>query len=185
MANTVSIHVLGTFMITSHGKNIEKMITRSKKSLALFELLILARGSRVDNERLYEALWPTERSVNPESALKTMISRLRVILKEMDPALADCIKTGSGSAAFEPGPDVSVDLYEFEKHLRRIGRSAPCTEENYKSFATALDWYSGDFKLPVDLRNAVTERQTRLLREDYCSVLYRYLHYLASTEDNE
>lgn len=59
MANTVSIHVLGTFMITSHGKNIEKMITRSKKSLALFEFLILARGSRVDNDRLYEALWPT------------------------------------------------------------------------------------------------------------------------------
>ena len=59
MANTVSIHVLGTFMITSHGKSIEKMITRSKKSLALFEFLILARGSRVDNDRLYEALWPT------------------------------------------------------------------------------------------------------------------------------
>ncbi|MCQ2454320.1 MAG: hypothetical protein MJ136_07255 [Clostridia bacterium] len=114
-----------------------------------------------------------------------MISRLRVILKEMDPALVDCIKTGNGSAAFEPGPDVSVDLYEFEKHLRRIGRSAPCTEENNKSFATALDWYSGDFKLPADLKNAVTERQTRLLREDYCSVLYRYLQYLATKEDDE
>ena len=80
MEQQIQISMLGRFAILVDGVDLVAQLSKSKKGLCLLQYLILQEGMPVPNQQLYEVLWPSEASSNPESALKTLISRLRSIL---------------------------------------------------------------------------------------------------------
>ena len=88
MEQQIQISMLGRFTIMVDGVDLVAQLSKSKKGLSLLQYLILQEGMPVPNQQLYEVLWPSEASSNPESALKTLISRLRSILAKYSSTLS-------------------------------------------------------------------------------------------------
>ena len=88
MEQQIQISMLGRFAILVDGTDLVTQLSKSKKGLYLLQYLILQEGMPVPNQQLYEVLWPSEASSNPESALKTLISRLRSILAKYSSTLS-------------------------------------------------------------------------------------------------
>ena len=95
----VKVFMLGRFEIVANGTEVIKSLGSSKKRIVLLEYLILNRDKPILMKDLFEVLWPGENSTNPESALKTLVSRLRATLSDYSPDLSDCIITERGGTA--------------------------------------------------------------------------------------
>ena len=80
MAETIRIQMMDHFLIFIDEKKTDHLAAKSKKGAALVQYLILNAGEPVPNQKLLNALWDEEKSTNPENALKTLVSRLRVLL---------------------------------------------------------------------------------------------------------
>lgn len=130
MRETVRINLLGSFHIYRGADSMDALVGKSRKGMMLLQFLALQHGENVPVYRLIETLWNGEGSSNPESALKTLVSRLRVILAQVSPALAACIVTERGSYRWVTQPGVSIDLYEFEELEKRLSTCTELTEES-------------------------------------------------------
>ena len=97
MADTIRIQMMDHFLIYIDEKKTDQLAVKSKKGAALVQYLILNEGERVPNQKLLAALWDEEKSTNPENALKTLVSRLRVLLTQIDPALGACVVSDRGA----------------------------------------------------------------------------------------
>ena len=97
MAETIRIQMMDHFLIYIDEKKTDQLAVKSKKGAALVQYLILNEGERVPNQKLLAALWDEEKSTNPENALKTLVSRLRVLLTQIDPALGACVVSDRGA----------------------------------------------------------------------------------------
>ena len=106
MEQRIQIQMLGRFAILVNGVDIAPKLSKSRKGLSLLQYLILQEGVSVPNQQLYEVLWPSEESSNPESALKTLVSRMRTILLRQSETLSRCIVTDRGSYKFNMGLDI-------------------------------------------------------------------------------
>ena len=93
MNENIRITLLGSFHIYRGAESMDASVTKSRKGMTLLQYLALQHGENVPIYRLIDTLWAGESSSNPESALKTLVSRLRVILSQVSPALAECIVT--------------------------------------------------------------------------------------------
>ena len=80
MRKSVHIAMLGGFHIYVDGESMDQLVSKSRKGMLLLQYLALQHGESVPIYRLIDALWSGESSSNPESALKTLVSRLRVML---------------------------------------------------------------------------------------------------------
>ena len=108
------------------------------------QLLILHEGEPVPNQKLYETLWPDERSAHPESALKTLVSRFRSQLKTISPALAACVVTEKASYRFAEQLGVSVDYFGIRRILKQLNELQQIRSENTGLFDELLALYVGD-----------------------------------------
>lgn len=120
MPTAVQIRLLGQFAVEVDGVDLVPRLLNGKKGNAFLQYLILQRGAVASNQQLCEALWPEEHNANPESALKTLVSRLRATLSKCSDALGRCIITEHGGYCFNRAAGVAVDLYEFEEIARRL-----------------------------------------------------------------
>ena len=93
----IKIRMLGRFEILVNDRRIDDQLSKSKKGCTLIQYLLINRQEAVPYTQLYEVLWPNEESANPESALKTLVSRMRVILSNCAEGLGDCISTVRGA----------------------------------------------------------------------------------------
>ena len=144
MSNQIVISLLGGFHVTCDEKNMDGIMKKSRKGMALMQFLILQHGETVPVYRLIDALWADENSSNPESALKTLISRLRVILTSISPSLASCIVTERNGYRWECQPGVSVDLYDFEALEKKLYSCTELTDENIEDFRKVIHLYTGN-----------------------------------------
>lgn len=140
----IQIGMLGHFSILVNGADVVPQLSKSKKGLSLLQYLILQEGAPVPNQQLYEVLWPSEASSNPESALKTLISRLRAILAKFDEALSACIVTERGSYRFNTQLGIGVDLYEFKRIVGNLMQKDVIEEDDLPLYAMAVNLYEGD-----------------------------------------
>ncbi len=115
---------------------------RKGKQMLLY--LILSYGKPVSSQELYDALWPGETSANPESALKTMVSRLRSSLSDFDPDLSKAIKTGHGTYFWNTALDMQLDIKEFAKVCAQLDTLSEAGEELDKCVSDLLSIYNGD-----------------------------------------
>ena len=106
MGDMIRIQMMGNFTIYINEKQVDHMVNKSRKGLALMQYLIMNRDARVSNRRLTMAFWPGEEIVNPESALKTLISRMRTLLNQVSDGLGNCIASERGGVLLaEPAGD--------------------------------------------------------------------------------
>lgn len=127
----VQINLFGSFHVERDGKSVDEQLARSPKGMLLMQYLILAPRQTAEAKTLMQVMWPEENSTSPDTALKTLISRQRALLREIAPELAMCLVTVRGGYRWVCPPEVSVDVLEFEEMLARMklpGGATPSEE---------------------------------------------------------
>lgn len=127
----VQINLFGSFHVERDGRSVDEQLAHSPKGMLLMQYLMLAPRQTADAKTLMQVMWPEDNSTSPDTALKTLISRQRSLLREIAPELAICLVTVRGGYRWVCSPEVSVDVLEFEElvsKMRQPGSTGP-TEE--------------------------------------------------------
>ena len=123
--STIRIQMMDDFAIYIDEIQKEHMVKQSKKGLALMHYLMIHRGQSVPNHKLLQALWPEEKNTNPENALKTLVSRLRVQLNQLSPDFGKCIVADRGAYHWQCMDGMTIDLYEIDRILEELAADTP------------------------------------------------------------
>lgn len=163
----ISITLLGDFDLAHDGTSVLPAIANSPKGLLLLKYLILNRDKSVPMSALMDALWPDlESSINPENALKTVVSRTRSSLREADPIFDGCIVSKRGSYMWNDQLDCDVDVFEFEDLAARVRGTEVLDEPTRQAYFRILELYQ------ADLAYASTEEEWMVSRSLYLHHLY-------------
>ncbi len=169
----IKIFMLGKFEIMVDGKSASKILSNSKKGRLMLQYLILHKDESIASSDLYEVLWPNEASSNPESALKTLVSRMRAAFSKLDDDLGRCIVTSRGAYRWNGELSCSIDVFEFEEYCRELSRATAMNRATEEKFEKTLSMYSGDL-------NAGTDGESWMVsRSAYYHTLYLRTAYLA------
>ena len=180
----ITIRLMGRFSVIANGQAVERELVKSRKGLALLELLILARGEVIPSVRLQDTLWDSEKNIKPENALKTLISRFRVVLASISEGLDQCITTERNGYRFNTELGVHVDLYEIDQLKEKLMAKETLEEEDLPDCERLLSLYSGDL-LPEAAGELWVQTPQVKLHNDCFSVMYRYVDKLNEMKNYE
>ena len=181
MAEKIRIQMMSSFALYVDENRVDSLVDKSRKGVALMQMLILGRGESVPNQRLMSALWSEEKSSNPENALKTLVSRMRALLNRIVPNLGRCIVAERRAYSWQCMPGMTVDVYEIEDIFARLegdgenGRTRPDLCERL------LELYGGD--LPMRIQNEWALSRAATLHNRYIAAIFSYLDLLKQRED--
>lgn len=181
MADTIRIQMMGSFTIYINEQQADHLVNKSRKGLAVMQYLIMNRDKRVSNRRLVSAFWPEESVSNPESALKTLISRMRGLLNQVSDGLGSCIGAERGTYFWQCQPGMTVDVYELEDAFAQL---AHCQdgEERERLYSRVLRLYTGDLLKNSELNQWALPRAVTL-HNDYVKAVCDYVSELKRRED--
>lgn len=180
MSKTIHIQMMGEFVINIDGREISSLVTKSRKGVAMIEYLILNHGREVPKQRLMNVLWGGFANTNPENALKTLISRLRKMLADEDPELADCIKSARGAYMWENSPNMHVDMLEIMNIFELLPREIDI-EKRRHLYERLLRLYKGDLFLTGDIEGGASYEAA--LHSEYLDAVYDYIELLRNAEE--
>ena len=180
----VKVFMLGRFEIVANGTEVIKSLGSSKKRIVLLEYLILNRDKPILMKDLFEVLWPGENSTNPESALKTLVSRLRATLSDYSPYLSDCIITERGGYRWNPALDCEIDVFSFEAACNDVLRAASLTPEVRAQAATLMTLYAGEL-LPNSDMDAWVVARSVFLHNMYLKAVQHYIVLLKGEDAHD
>ena len=181
MAETIRIQMMDHFLIFIDEKETDHLSAKSKKGAALIQYLIMNKGAPVPNQKLLATLWDEEKSINPENALKTLVSRLRVLMNQITPGLGNCIVSDRGAYHWQCMENMSVDLYEIEAIFQRLGEKNVPQEEERQLYTILLEKYAGDL-LQHSEQNEWALSKATTLHNKYMAAVYAYIEMLKSNE---
>lgn len=176
--NAVSIQLLGDFSITVNGERHDYLAAKSRKGVSLLIYLILQQGKPVSTQRLIREMWSRDGAANPESALKTMVSRLRAHLNALSDGLGGCIQSSQGSYRWQCLKGVRVDALDFLDSLQSLKRDLP-VEEQLEKYRQAQALYQGDLSQTDGMVNGVI--YLNWMHREYLETMYHYIHLLRQT----
>lgn len=182
MADRVRIQMMDNFAIYINDIKLDQLVDKSKKGVALMQLLIVNRGQAVPNYRLMATLWSEEKSSNPENALKTLVSRMRALLNQLSPGLGKSIVSDRGAYLWENQAGMEIDMYEIEDIFARLEQGDLSEEKFEKLNQRLLQIYRGDLLLNAEQNDWALARATTL-HNKYMGAVYNYLEYLKAHED--
>lgn len=148
MKHQVQVSTLGGFSVMLGDRIISDTQNRSRKLWNLLAYLMTFRNRFITQAELIEILWPEEGSDNPTSALKTLVSRARDVLKllrEEEYPAPEFIISQQGSYLWNTSLKYSVDAEEFEAISKKAGSDARTSEERLQLYRKAVALYKGDF----------------------------------------
>lgn len=177
MCDLIRLQMMGNFTIYVNEQQADYMVNKSRKGLALMQYLIMNHGARVSNRRLIMAFWPDEDVVNPESALKTLISRLRTLLNQVSKGLGSCIASDRGAYYFRCLSGMVVDVYELEKLFKRITQEKDNDEALVPLYEKMMDLYRGDLLKDSEM-NEWSFPQAATMHNEYTKSVYDYIELL-------
>lgn len=140
----IEVSLLGKFEFLVNGKNAEYLLSSSRKGSQMLLHLLLNHGRPVSSTTLYELLWPNETSSNPESALKTLVSRTRGMLADFDPCLRNCISTDHGAYRWNAELDAYIDVFLFENASKLILSATEADDDVHTAIHQVFSAYGGD-----------------------------------------
>lgn len=179
---TIRIQMMDSFAIFIDEIRKEHMVKQSKKGMALMHYLIMRHGQPVSNSNLLSALWPEEKNTNPENALKTLVSRLRVQLNQLAPDFGKCIVADRGAYHWECLPEMTIDLFELEDIFEAMPR---CEGEAWMNlFERMMKLYSGDLLQSTSGYEWILSRAT-WLHNHYIEAVYRAIEMYKAKENYE
>ena len=141
----VCIRLTGGFQVEVDGAPRESVLGRSRKGVGLLKLLILQRGKPASSRRLMRALDPEGHCENPESAMKTLVSRTRALLNAIAPGLGASIASEAGAYRWQTLEGVQVDVLEILQILEQL-RQRPIDEERSRLTERLLELYRGELE---------------------------------------
>ncbi len=177
MADSIRIQMMDHFLIYIDEKQTDHLATKSKKGAALVQYLILNEGEPVPNQKLLAALWDEEKSTNPENALKTLVSRLRVLLNQIDPMLGACVVSDRGAYHWQCPDCMSIDLYEIDAIFERLSENTLPVQEQRRLYNQLLEMYQGDL-LQHSEQNEWALAKATTLHNKYMAAVYAYIELL-------
>jgi len=154
----ISIELFGKFNVKVDGKDATRVLGNSKKGRRMLEYLILHRDELMTSSELYELLWPDEEIANPESALKTLVSRTRSALSRFDPVLSDCIITSRGAYRWNTDLPHTVDVFMFEALCIGLLQAPAHDHAMEERLEQALALYKGDLSAMSDSESWIISR---------------------------
>lgn len=141
----VYVNMLGEFAIRVGDKIISDQANHSKKMWNILEYLIAFRKKEISQNDLIELLWEDEGSSNPNGALKTLMHRVRNLLKTLEVDDMNFIVQSRRTYAWNNALPCIVDTDEFEK-LYKEGLAITSDDDlRLAKFRKAISIYKGDF----------------------------------------
>ena len=174
MAN-IEIYMLGRFMIVVDGFDIVPKLGNSKKKLALLQYLLLNKDTSVSNFNLFESIWAGEENANPESSLKTLISRLRQNLKDV--GLDKAIVTKQGAYKWNEALNAEIDIFLFEDLCQKALTFRELNEANEEVLNEVVRLYQGDLLSGYDTETWIVPK-SMYFHNLYLKVVYLYIDLL-------
>lgn len=142
--SVIRLRLLGSFQVDVDGQSATEVLAHSPKGMQLIQYLILNRGHMETTAALTRAMWPDSEAARPESALKTLISRLRTLLQQVRPELGACLKTMRGGYQWVSQPGVSVDVEEFVSLAEELRGCIDVENDlQVRSFRRMMSLYTG------------------------------------------
>ena len=184
MSDQIRIQMMDTFTIYINEAQADHMVNKSRKGVALMQYLILNREQPVPNYRLLATLWSEEKSVNPENALKTLVSRMRALLNQVSPGLGKSIVADRGAYHWELQPGMTIDVYEIESifdALSQPGRREDA-ETRKELYGRLMKLYAGDLLQNGEQNEWALARATTL-HNKYMAAVYAYIELLKEEEN--
>ncbi len=177
MADTIRIQMMDHFLIYIDEQKTDQLASKSKKGASLIQYLILNERQPVPNYRLINTLWDEDKSTNPENALKTLVSRLRVLLNQIDPGLGNCIVADRGAYHWEMLPGMTVDMYEIDKIFDELSDNNLSESERRRLYNQLLELYTGDLLQHAD-KNEWAMAKATTLHNKFIAAMYAYIEML-------
>lgn len=167
--NKLKIAMFGEFSVTYKDNTVSEHSKRSKKLWLLLQYLVVHHNRAVAQSELIDILSREDEGVNPTSALKTQIHRLRDILSELgcEKPIIVCI---NGAYSINSEINLEIDAEEFEKAFKEAASNED-TDEKLSLILNAINLYTGDF-----LAKAAYESWVVPLNTYYRSVYSKAVH---------
>lgn len=161
--------MFGEFSVTYKDNTVSEHSKRSKKLWLLLQYLVVHHNRAVAQSELIDILSREDEGVNPTSALKTQIHRLRDILSELgcETPIIVCI---NGAYSINSEIDLEIDAEEFEKAFKEASSNED-PDEKLSLILNAVNLYTGDF-----LAKAAYESWVVPLNTYYRSVYSKAVH---------
>ncbi|MDD3335598.1 MAG: BTAD domain-containing putative transcriptional regulator [Eubacteriales bacterium] len=144
MQDQIRVQMFGEFKLLVNGECKNQTINKSKKGVVLLQNLMLRKDGMITSDRLMELLWGHDESRNPENALKTLISRFRMLLNLCCPGLGTCIVARRGGYQFVQPEGMTADLFEFEEAVEALRHDEQDSAERRAHFEKILSLYEGE-----------------------------------------
>ncbi len=171
----IEVTMFGGFSIRVDGYDIVSELGSSRKKISLLAYLLLNKDRQISNFELFETLWPDEDITNPESSLKTLVSRLRANLSTY--GLDKAIATKSGTYRWNDSMETLVDVFSFDKLCITLDRAKELTAEVRQDFEVALALYQGDL-LPNSVVENWVQSKSAYFHDRYLNMVYHYISLL-------
>ena len=179
MSARVHIQMMGAFAIEVNGQSYDTLPVRSRKGVSLIQYLIFQRGKPVTTQRLVRELWADRKSDYPEGAMKTMVSRTRALLREVDQELMLCLASGKGTYYWEQRPGIVVDVLELMDTLEEVKKTSEPDEVEALTMRV-LSLYRGELYQTGDLSGGVA--LANWLRREALEAVFRCIDLLKKQE---
>lgn len=180
MQKHITIQMMGEFVISVNGHEDSLLASRTRKGVALIEYLILNKGKLVPRQRLINVLWSGYMHTNPESSLKTLVSRVRKSLDGIDEGLGSCIVSVRGGYRWESIEGMQIDLLEIMELFERLARESD-RGKRIRLYDRLIHLYKGDLFLTGDIEGGIGYQAA--LHNEYLNAIYDYIEILM--EDGE
>ncbi|MCL2865231.1 MAG: hypothetical protein FWE25_06815 [Lachnospiraceae bacterium] len=144
---TFYIELFNQFCISGAGKSLNEDEMHSKMLVKLFVYMYCHKNKKISIGELVDALWDTD-SVNPAGALKNLVYRLRMLLKQVWPEY-EFIIAHRGSYIWNHEVS-SISDGELLDDKYESGLRAKDSEEKLAHFLEAIALYRGKFLPKMD-----------------------------------
>ncbi len=153
----VAVRTLGRFCIVRGGHPLGESVRLAHKPVELLQALIALGGREVSANRVCDALWPDQHSLDPRNLLDNTLHRLRTLLGHRDAVVVN-------DARLSLNPRVCwVDAWAFERLAAELlcGARDPAAA-GLADPGAALQLYQGRFLQREEPRPWMLDYQTRL-----------------------
>ena len=183
--DSIKVSMFGKFDLIVDGQSVLPYIGKSPKSTLLLKYLILNQNKAVPVTDLIDIFWTeSDRSSNPESALKTMISRIRTNLAKASAVFKNCILSENRGYRWNPDIPCEVDVFRFEDLAQSLQSATELTPENRLAFTDVLDLYGGDLSYS-SIEEEWTVGRSLYLHHLYTQTVYNHIDLLKKAGEHD
>ncbi|MEG1756288.1 MAG: BTAD domain-containing putative transcriptional regulator [Clostridia bacterium] len=141
---SVQINLFGGFEIIADGNIALEQLRQAKKTSQFLQYLILKRDRPVPHEELLDMLWSQKESMNPATALRTLLHRYRTLVEQSGLTVLDnSVLTTRGAYQWNPRLKCEIDVYAFERLFQEACTPGMCNEDRMMRYQKMMLLYTG------------------------------------------